>query len=264
MNDRPAISGRMVWGLVVLTLGILWTLDNLGQIDASQVVRWWPLVALAWGVTLLVGAGNKKPIAGWIWTIIGATSLVRPLGIADADVFDFWPMLLVVLGAGIVWRAWTGREFFPREAGRVGPKIDASAYFAGSQRKVVTDEFSAADVDAVIAATTLDLRPARLAGGAAVVDVFALWGGIDLIVPGEWRVVSDVTPILGVFQDLTVVPADPSAPTLIVRGSVVMGGIEVRNDERKSTSRVRTVKVGPGTVTVIRDEDETPRSAGNA
>jgi hypothetical protein len=39
----------MLWGVIVLSLGVLWTLDNLGQIDASRVVRWWPAVALAWG-----------------------------------------------------------------------------------------------------------------------------------------------------------------------------------------------------------------------
>jgi hypothetical protein len=269
MNERPAITGRMVWGLVVLTLGVLWTLDNLGQIDASEIVRWWPLVALGWGLMLLTGAnGPRKPTAGWIWTIIGTTSLLRPLGIANADVFDFWPMLLVVLGGGLVWRAWTGKDLVNRTPG-TGPRLDASAFLAGSQRKVVSDEFSQVDINAVMAATTLDLRSARLAGGSALVDVYAMWGGIDLIVPPAWRVVSEVTPILGVYQDLTEVPADPAAPTLIVRGSVVMGGIEVRNDELKSMrARARTVRMGPGSVVVragvVRDDDDSPRSAGNA
>jgi hypothetical protein len=250
-NAAPRFSGRMLWGLIVLALGVLWTLDNLGQIDASRVVQWWPLVALLWGVMLLGGmTGRPRRTAGWIWTIIGALSLLRPLGIANADVTDFWPVLLIVLGGGLVWRAWTGRDLIA-PGGMSGPRLDASAFLAGSQRKIVTDEFSSADVNAVIAGTTLDFRPSRMVGGKGVVDVFAMWGGIDLIVPPEWRVVSEVTPILGVFSDVTVVPADAAAPTLTIRGTVVMGGIEVRNDERKAfRTRVRgkdqVVQMGPG------------------
>src|SRR5689334_21710890 len=115
MNDnRPRLSGRMVWGLVVLTLGVLWTLDNLGQIDASRVVQWWPAVALAWGLMLLSGVnGRRRLVAGWIWTTIGALSILRPLGIADADVTSFWPLLLVFVGATLVRRAWLGHDSRP-------------------------------------------------------------------------------------------------------------------------------------------------------
>jgi hypothetical protein len=255
MNDRSRITGRMVWGVIVLSLGVLWTLDNLGQIDASQVVQWWPLIALAWGLMLLTGTSvRRRPLAGWIWTIIGGFSLLRPLGIANVGVFDMWPVLLILIGAMIVVRAWRGTGGLD-PAVTTGPRIEVSAFMAGSQRKIVSREFSTADVNAVLAGTTLDFRPSKLANARGVVDVFAMWGGIDLIIPPEWRVVSEVTPILGVFQDETVVPADPDAPTLVVRGTIMMGGIEVRNDERKGLrTRVRgqdhTVQVGPGFVRV--------------
>ena len=251
MNDRPQISGRLIWGLIVLTLGILWTLDNLGQADASHFLRWWPIVALGWGIMLLTGVtGRRRPVPGWIWTIVGGVSLLRPLGIANIDVFDLWPMILIFIGAQLVMRAWQGADAHGQGIAS-GPRFDASAVLAGSQRKVVTQEFTSGDVNAVLAGTTLDFRPSKLATGRGVVDVFAMWGGIDLIVPPEWRVVSEVTPILGVFQDGTVVPADPNAPTLVIRGAVVMGGIEVRNDERKTVrARVQggnqSVRVGPG------------------
>jgi hypothetical protein len=248
VRETQRITGRMVWGLVVLTLGVLWTLDNLGQIDASLVLQWWPLVPLVWGLLLVSGInGPRKARAGWIWTAVGVLSILRPLGLARADLFDFWPLLLVFIGGSLVYRSWQGAPGIRAD----GPRIDVSAILAGTQRKVVTERFASADVNSVIAATTLDLRPAKLVDGHGEVDVYAMWGGIDLLVPREWRVVSEVTPILGVFQDTTVVPEDPNAPTLLIRGSVVMGGIEVRNDERKPfRTRVRgrdqVVQIGPG------------------
>jgi hypothetical protein len=255
MNERPLVTGRLVWGLVVLTLGVLWTLDNLGQLDASQVVRWWPAVALGWGVMLLTGAGGRKRTGpGWFWTILGGLAILRPLGVASLDLFDFWPVILILVGGSLVFRAWTGRTWL-EQGTETGPRLRASAFLGGAERKVITQEFASGEINAVIAGMTLDFRGARLAGGRAVVDVFAMWGGIDLIVPEGWRVESDVTPILGAFQDRTAPSEAGAAPTLLVRGSVVMGGIEVRNNER-GTVRVRTrdgrreVRVGPGGVVI--------------
>ena len=255
MNERPLVTGRLLWGLVVLTLGVLWTLDNLGQLDASQVVRWWPAVALAWGLMLLTGtAGRKRTGAGWFWTILGGLAILRPLGIAALDLFDFWPVVLILVGASLVYRSWTGRSWVDSGT-EAGPRLRASAFLGGSDRKVITQEFASGEVNAVIAGMTVDFRGSRLAAGRGVVDVFAMWGGVDLIVPEGWRIESDVTPILGAFQDRTAPPGDAAAPTLLVRGSVVMGGIEVRNNER-STVRVRSrdgqreVRVGPGGVVI--------------
>jgi hypothetical protein len=120
---------------------------------------------------------------------------------------------------------------------------------------VITQEFATGEVNAVIAGVTVDFRGSRLANNRGVVEVFAMWGGVDLIVPEGWRVESDVTPILGAFVDRTALAGDGAPPTLLVRGSVVMGGIEVRNNER-STVRIRTkdgqreVRVGPGGVVI--------------
>jgi cell wall-active antibiotic response 4TMS protein YvqF len=255
MNERPLVTGRLLWGLVVLTLGVLWTLDNLGQIDASQIVRWWPVVPIGWGLMLLSGAaGHRRTGAGWAWTIFGALAILRPLGIASLDLFDFWPVLLILVGGSLVYRSWTGRSWV-HSATETAERLRASAFLGGSERKVVNQEFASGEINAVIAGVTVDFRGARLAGGRGVVDVFAMWGGIDLIVPEGWRVESDVTPVLGAFQDRTIPPGDSAAPTLKVRGSVVMGGVEVRNNERP-TVRIRTkdgrreVRVGPGGVVI--------------
>ena len=38
MADRTQITSRLFSGLVVLTVGVLWMLGNLGMIDASAVI----------------------------------------------------------------------------------------------------------------------------------------------------------------------------------------------------------------------------------
>jgi hypothetical protein len=74
----------------------------------------------------------------------------------------------------------------------------------------------------------IDLRHASI-GGEAVFDVFALWGGIEIRVPPDWTVVSRITPILGGVDDKTRPPQAASRHCLVLRGFIVMAGVEIKN-----------------------------------
>lgn len=83
----------------------------------------------------------------------------------------------------------------------------------------------------------------------AVLDVLALWGGVDLRVPRSWNLNLDVTPIMGGAEDNrdtetpassfiddgdepeTITPGarDSEAPCLTIRGLALMGGVDVRS-----------------------------------
>ena len=74
----------------------------------------------------------------------------------------------------------------------------------------------------------IDLRGAKMSGDEAVIDAFAFWGGVEIQVPRDWTIEDQVTPVLGSFEDKTE-PAGTGGKRLIVRGTAVMGGIEVTN-----------------------------------
>ena len=75
----------------------------------------------------------------------------------------------------------------------------------------------------------IDLRPAGITDpNEPVLEVFALWGGIEVRVPADWTVISQVDPILGGFEDKTQPPKEETK-RFIIRGPVIMGGIEVTN-----------------------------------
>jgi hypothetical protein len=63
----------------------------------------------------------------------------------------------------------------------------------------------------------------------AVIDVFAVMGGVTIFVPPHWTVSQEVEAIMGGVHDKTQsVPSNP-AQHLLVRGTVVMGGVEISN-----------------------------------
>jgi len=73
----------------------------------------------------------------------------------------------------------------------------------------------------------LDFREALLPPGVTEVQVFAMWGGIEIIVPPGMNVESHGVGIMGGFDHLTDVAPDPNAPTLRVTGFALMGGVEI-------------------------------------
>jgi hypothetical protein len=45
----------LVLGLLLVAVGVLWTLSNLGRIELLTTLRtWWPLALVVWGVVELV------------------------------------------------------------------------------------------------------------------------------------------------------------------------------------------------------------------
>jgi hypothetical protein len=233
-NERPEIGGRLLWGLIVLALGVLWMLDNLGAINAWEIVLWWPLVALFWGLMVTFGIGRKKarPVSGAIWCLVGLVGLLNMFGFLSATIFDLWPLVFVAFGAALIWQSMRPRTAHGEST---EPRLDSFTVLGGAEHRVVAQDFREGDVTAILGGAVVDLRGARLAGPTARIHAFAALGGILIVVPKGWRVASQVGPVLGAFQDSTAPATDPGAPLVVVHGTAFMGGIEVMNDTKTAS-----------------------------
>ena len=48
-------------GLILVALGVLWTLANLGVLDLLSTLRtWWPLSLIAWGALELLASFARR------------------------------------------------------------------------------------------------------------------------------------------------------------------------------------------------------------
>lgn len=101
------------------------------------------------------------------------------------------------------------------------------AVLGGGSRGNNSRSFQGGELTAVLGGWDVDLRQAAI-DGEAVIDVFALCGGIEIRVPEDWTIVGRVTPVLGGFEDKTRAPQG-ATHRLIIRGIAIMGGIEVKN-----------------------------------
>lgn len=220
---------RLFLGLVVVTLGFIALFDNLGFIEVDHAWRYWPLLLVALGLArMLRPAGAPGRFAGFLFFFLGVWILLRNIDVIPYSLFHFWPVIVVLIGARLVWGAVT------RQAPR-GPGADASsqlsafAMLSGAEHQSNASDFRGGDATAILGGCKIDLRQAAIKGGEAVIDTFALWGGIEILVPPEWSVVSMGTPILGAFEDKTRPPQQAAGPRLVIKGIVIMGGVEIKN-----------------------------------
>ncbi len=55
----------IAFGLILVALGVLWTLSNLGRIDMLDTLRrWWPLTLVVWGVLELLAVLRRRSEGG--------------------------------------------------------------------------------------------------------------------------------------------------------------------------------------------------------
>ncbi|CDG83763.1 LiaI-LiaF-like domain-containing protein [Janthinobacterium agaricidamnosum] len=248
MKEKPQLEspGQIVLGVVVIGLGLLFLLDNLNLIDVRYAFRFWPTIIMLFGVLKIMQSRSTGAyIVGGALVLFGLALTLKYLGLIYISWKTLWPLLLIALGFSIVLRSLRGRRRTRRAAqgGVAGApvsldkldkkaadddsEVEVTAILGGYVRRIGAQDFRGGEVTAILGGCELDLRNAAIRG-EAVLNVFVMCGGITIKVPPDWSVVLQGTPILGGFDEKTIVPPDASQ-RLIVRGYAIMGGLEVRN-----------------------------------
>src|SRR5262245_32340600 len=228
-GPQPArqIAPQLVMGVVIVVIGLLFTLENLGYVDTEEYLRFWPVALIVVGLLQLWQRGGCRLLSGTIFTFAGVWLLLQGMGIVTVSLWSLWPMLLVFAGASMVWRGMYGGGS-DRAIGDSHSTVSAMAVLSGVNRGNSSKTFRGGDLTAVLGGCQIDLRQAAIEG-EAVIDVFAMWGGIEIKVPENWSVSGRVTPILGGYEDKSRPPRDATTQRLVVRGMVIMGGVEIKN-----------------------------------
>lgn len=213
-------------GLVIAGLGIIFLLDNLDIVETWDIVRFWPLLLVAVGVQHLFQARDRgTAVSGTLWAGAGGLLLLSNLDLIDFSLWDLWPLLLVAIGVRMLAHVGSGSR---SPAAATDADESCHAFLGSVQRRNRSANFRGGSASAFMGGVELDLREADLAGDEAVIRVFAMWGGIEIRIPEEWTAEVRAVQIMGGVEDKT---RGPAAVTkrLVLDGSVVMGGVEIKN-----------------------------------
>jgi predicted membrane protein len=224
-------SPRLIFGLIIIALGASMLADNLGWFSARYVLRiLWPLAVIGIGVSITRDEAPRRRTWGVVVILIGVWNLLNNLGVMHVDLWHvLFPALLLFVGGTLVWRARHGGVPAISNGDEPAEFVRTVALMSFSEIRPVSRPFRGGDLSAIMGGVRIDLRDARMEGDVATLDVFGFWGGIEIYLPPDWTVSSRVTTFLGGFFDARRPTSVVPTKTLIVRGTNVMSGIEVKN-----------------------------------
>lgn len=235
-NPHPkSATSQVVLGLLVIAMGLLFLLDNLGVVDMHRAFSFWPMLFVIVGTVKLCDTrtqGGTLLGAGLVG--VGILLMLDRMDIIDFSWRTIWPLVLIGLGGFLVAKAVRSKRTLEHGVAMVdgapvgaGEVVDVTAILGAYERRVTTQDFRGGEITAVMGGCELDMRGASIRG-EAVINVFAFWGGVTIKCPPDWDVVLQGTPILGGFEEKTISPPDNSK-RLVIRGYAIMGGVEIRN-----------------------------------
>ena len=253
-REKRRQEGRIFAGLILVAVGAALLLRNSG----FPLPYWlfsWPMILILVG--LYSGVKHSFRNNSWIIMIaIGSFFLVDKFMPEVRLARSFWPVVFIGMGVLFILR--------PHQRGLLSNNDDdkktdptvtsvgvgswqqtdssnastdsndflkVASVFSGIKRNIVSKNFQGGKISCVFGGVDIDLTQADIQGRAEI-KFEVVFGGVKLVVPPHWIVFNEVDGVFHGVDDKRKFNTTASTGTekiLILRGSVVFGGIEIRS-----------------------------------
>jgi predicted membrane protein len=238
-HGKSKLAKKGALGFVIIAAGILLLGFNFDLVPGyiHHILFSWQMLLIVIGAVSLFTSENRTP--GLVLLFIGGFFIIPR--ILDFDTSKiFFPMILIGIGLLILFRRGLGSKYrTPKFTGfdntidttyEEEGYINESNIFSGSKHKVVNQVFKGGKVSNIFGGTEIDLTQATLAEGRNELIIECIFGGVTLIVPSDWKVVLNMSSVMGGFSDKrSYVKESLDSRVLIVKGTAIFGGGELKS-----------------------------------
>ncbi len=248
--ERSHRRGKVLAGLIIMGIGSLFLAREMGAYIPHWIFSWKVLLIV---IGIYVGIKHSFRNAGWLIPIfIGTAFLLRDnfpeLGISHY----IWPIALIFIGLMIIfkprrkkcgnhrYRRWERHQNWQQkneqwaqwqEKKNSDNYLELNAVFAGMEKNIITKDFKGGEINVVFGGAEVNLSQADI-NGRVELEINNVFAGTKLIVPAHWEIKSEITAVLGSVEDKRMIQKDISyseSKVLVLRGSVVFGGIDIQS-----------------------------------
>jgi hypothetical protein len=108
----PTRSNRhFIVGVLILLVGVVLLLDQIGFVAANEVFKFWPLILIYFGVNRVT---RNRGTVGWFWggflILLGISFQLQELGLSHIRIEVIWPVFLICAGILLIVNRYGNRS----------------------------------------------------------------------------------------------------------------------------------------------------------
>lgn len=231
-------GNKVLFGLLLIGAGAWVLMRNLHITPNLDFELIWPYALIVVGV--LIGLKNRfSSNAPYILIAIGifhaVPEFVMPIGNRNIPSSALaLPIIIIAVGVLFIFKprrkaCCQHRRNFSTSA---DGSIEIDVVFGGRKEIITSKNFSGGSVTATFGGAELNLMQAESPNQNVILDIRTTFGGCELIIPSQWEVRNEIVPIFGSVEDERMIRTkenEESKTTLILKGSCVFGGVEIKS-----------------------------------
>lgn len=222
---------KVVFGLLLILVGVLWFLNVLGIFTFDFSLKgWWAFFVI---IPCAVGFFTDTDKVGSLMGVCLGVLLFLA-GHGNIEWNEFWKLGLATIIVFIGIKLIVSKNFNPENTsigsisreGRNIRQIEAS--FGRQELCFDGIDFEGADIKCSFGSVTIDLRKANILSGASI-DIDAGFGGVLIILPDSAVVKTSVNAGFGGLSDERRFKPQEGEPVVFITGKIGFAGVELKN-----------------------------------
>lgn len=236
-------------GVIVILVGVALLIRQIPQI-AGMFPSWlftWPMILIIIGILSIIKGRN---FGGVVPILVGVFFLLQQGNLLNDQIRPFVvPVLIILAGVlllfkrsrrcnrlmhhrGYRYRRMSGRG--RREARFTDTSgedyIDINSVFGSAEKSMFSKNFKGGNITCAFGGGKINLTQADIED-KAILNIAVNFGGAEILVPANWQIQNELNALFGGIEDKRRGSPQGTEPakTLILRGNIFCGGVEIRN-----------------------------------
>lgn len=165
---------------------------------------------------------NIRFIIGTLIVLLGISILF------DLNLFRIiFPLILIWIGVQVITGKDTSNSTEQIEVQE--HRMKRVLVFSSINQKVNSDNFQGGEIIAVFGGGEVDFSQVKTKEKNIKLELVAVCGGLEIIIPDNWIVISEGVGILGGFDNKANGSQAKKTVEVTIKGVAVLGGVQVRN-----------------------------------
>jgi predicted membrane protein len=248
---------RILLGVLIILIGVAVIGNKISDNNLwSLISTYWPVILVFIGLDNLFSKYHSKFFAAFM-IALGTLFLLGNLDIIAIRWYDLiFPSILIAIGIRILIpsKYFKSKKFifdtkkddviidneiksgFSKTFNYQGSSdediIENYNIFSGFETNITSQNFKGGEIGSIFGGSEIDLRQAKLHNNKAKLEVYAIFGGVDIIVPENWKVKVKGAPIFGGVDNKTNHDSSldqENTPLIIIDAYAIFGGIDIKN-----------------------------------